>query len=122
MRDDNQPFSRKRRSYCNSSRTDHRALRVGRSKAAAAQARGSLELANREFEKGASSLRRALELWLEVDLPYEAAMTRLLLGQVYNGTGDVASADLELRAARSAFEKLGAQAAVHEFDTLMSTG
>ncbi len=48
-------------------------------------------------------------------------MTHMLLGQAYRGMGDVASADLELRAARSAFEKLGAQRALHEFDTMMGS-
>ena len=89
--------------------------------AAAAHARGSLDLANRDFEEAGTSLRRALKLWLEVDLPYEASMTRLLLGQAYRGMGDEASADLELRAARSILEKLGTQAALREFDTLMGS-
>jgi tetratricopeptide (TPR) repeat protein len=78
--------------------------------AAAAHARGSLDLAGREFEKACMSLRRALEFWLEVNLPYEAAMTRSLLAGAYRGMGDEASAELELRTARTAFEKLGAQA------------
>jgi hypothetical protein len=78
--------------------------------AAAAQARGSLEVASREFEEGCISLRRALQFWLEVNLPYEAAMTRMLLGNAYRGMGDEVSAELELRTARSAFEKLGARA------------
>jgi len=89
-------------------------------KAAAAQARGSLDLASRDFEKGGTSLRRALELWLDVDLPYETAMTRVLLSKAYRGMGDGTSADLELRAARSAFERLGAQAVLREFDTLQA--
>ena len=82
--------------------------------AAAAHARGSLDLARRDFEKGCTSLRRALEFWLEVNLPYEAAMTRVLLAQAYRGMGDGASAELELRAARSTFEKLEAQAILNE--------
>jgi len=87
--------------------------------AAAAHARGSLDLAIGEFEKGSASLRRALECWLQVELPYEAAMTRMLLAQAYRGMGDAASADLELRAARSVFDKLGAQTAYREFDTMI---
>ena len=90
--------------------------------AAAAHARGSLDLANRDFEKGCKSLRRALEFWLEVNLPYEAAMTRVLLAKGYREMGDGASAELELRTARSAFEKLGAQEISGESDTLLSAG
>ena len=90
--------------------------------AAAAQARGSLDLANREFEKGCLSLRRALEFWLEVNLPYEAAMTRVLLANAYRGMGDRVSAELELRTARSAFEKLGARAISGTSDALLGCG
>lgn len=89
--------------------------------AAGAHARGSLDLAQQNFEEASKNFRRALELWLEVDLPYEAAMTRVLLAQSYRGLGDEASADLEFRAARSAFERLGAQGA-DEFDTLVGSG
>jgi serine/threonine protein kinase len=87
--------------------------------AAAAHARESLDLAHGDFENSSKSLRRALELWLKADLPYEAATTRTLLAQSYRGQGDEASADLELRSARSAFEKLGAQASVPDFDTMI---
>jgi tetratricopeptide (TPR) repeat protein len=90
--------------------------------AASAHARGSLNLANRDFEKACTSLHRALKLWMEVDLPYEAAMTRVLLAKVYRRIGDETSADLELHAARSAFEKLGAQGALCELDALMDRG
>lgn len=90
--------------------------------AAAAHARGSLDLASREFEKGCIRLRRALEFWLEVNLPYEAATTRVLLANAYRGMGDGASAELEFRTARSAFEKLGARAISGESDTLLGCG
>jgi hypothetical protein len=90
--------------------------------AAAAQARGSLDLATREFDKACMSLRRALEFWLEVNLPYEVAMTRVLLANAYRGMGDGVSAELELRTARSAFEKLGARAISGESDTLLGCG
>ena len=86
-------------------------------RAASAHAQGSLNLASHDCENACINLHRALQLWLEVDLPYEAAMTRALLARAYRGTGDTASADLELRAARSAFEKLGAQGMLCELDT-----
>jgi hypothetical protein len=77
-----------------------------------------LDLAKQDFEKSCASLRRALDFWLAVSLPYEAAMTRVLLAEAYRGMGDGASADLELRTARSAFEKLGARAISGESDSL----
>jgi tetratricopeptide (TPR) repeat protein len=80
---------------------------AGALEAAASHARGSLELAKEHFEQANRSLERALKLWLEIDLPYEAALSRLLLAETYRGTGDETSADLEQRAARSTLAKLG---------------
>ena len=78
-------------------------------RAASAHAQGSLDSASHDCENARINLHRALQLWLEVDLPYEAAMTRVLLAGPIAERGDTASADLELRAARSAFEKLSAR-------------
>ena len=91
-------------------------------KAAAAQARGTLDLASEDFRNGCANLRRALDFWLEVDLPYEAAVTRMLLAQAYRGMNDLASAELELGAARSTFARLGAEAVFGEFDTVIGIG
>jgi len=79
------------------------ALRAG-----AAGALGAVQLADGQMGEAAKSLRRALELWRDADAPYEAARTRLLLGQAYLTQGQTESAVLELDAARSAFEHLGA--------------
>ena len=76
-------------------------------KAVAAHARGNLEVADRNFEAASASLRQALSLWLEVELPYEAAITRIHLAQTYRDLDDMTSADLELRAAQSTFDSLG---------------
>ena len=54
------------------------------------------------------SLRRALEIWQELGAPYEEARSRELVGRACRALGDDDSADLELAAARSAFEGLGA--------------
>ncbi|MEU8619839.1 LuxR family transcriptional regulator [Streptomyces sp. NPDC048623] len=53
-------------------------------------------------------LRRALALWLDLDVPYEAARVRLLLAAADRANGDETAARHELRAARAAFERLGA--------------
>ena len=76
--------------------------------AGAAQARGSLHLAEGELAEAVRSLRSSLRLWREIDLPYEAARTRLRLAEAYRAEDDTDSALLELRSARSTFEQLGA--------------
>ena len=53
-------------------------------------------------------LRRAIRHWNEADLPYETAVARRCLGVAYRSAGDEHSAELELKAARSGFERLGA--------------
>jgi DNA-binding CsgD family transcriptional regulator len=75
--------------------------------AQAAQARGELLLGTRPG--GALGvLRRAWRLWRELNAPYDAACTRVLLGQACRELGDHDSARLELDAARAEFERLEA--------------
>ncbi len=80
------------------------ALRAG-----LAYARGRVLLA--EGEQGASTreLRTALRLWREVGSAYEIARTRVALSRALRSSGDDDDADLELRAARAEFERLGAK-------------
>ncbi|HEX2031926.1 MAG TPA: adenylate/guanylate cyclase domain-containing protein [Actinomycetota bacterium] len=77
-------------------------------RARAATARGTVELAEGDADGAVRSLRRAWQLWREEDLPYEAARARLLLGRAYRALGDEDAAALEIDAARSALEELGA--------------
>jgi class 3 adenylate cyclase len=60
------------------------------------------------------SARQALRLWQGVDVPYEAAEVRMLLAAGYRAEGDTDDAILELAAALTAFERLGAAADVRE--------
>ena len=76
--------------------------------ATAAAARGQLALAEGEPAEAIRPLRRAVQLWTGVELPYEAARARVDLGRAYRADGDDAEAELELRAACAAFERLGA--------------
>jgi len=55
------------------------------------------------------SLRRALEGWQRIAAPYDAARTRVHIATACRELGDHDTADLELDAARWAFEQLGAQ-------------
>ena len=76
--------------------------------AAAATARSQLALAEGEPAAAIRSLRRAKQLWNEIELPYEAARARLDLARSYRADGDDYHADLELRTALAVFERLGA--------------
>ena len=70
--------------------------------------RGQIQLAERDWEGAAASLRAARDTWSKVGAPYETAQARLLLGLAYRGEGDEDAARDELMAARRGFEQLGA--------------
>ena len=76
--------------------------------AAAVAARGAVELAEGDAQAAIPTLKRAFGLWQDVGAPYEAARTRLDLGLAYEKLGNKEAAKLELEAARTAFERLGA--------------
>jgi ATP/maltotriose-dependent transcriptional regulator MalT len=78
-------------------------------RAMSAQARGAVALARGEISGALTALREALLRWLTLEAPYETARTRVLLGRVCTQLGDHDGAALELEAARSAFEELGAR-------------
>ena len=67
-------------------------------------------------------LRRAVRHWNEADLPYETALARRCLGVAYRSAGDEHSAELELKAARSGFERLGAAPDALLCDELLRAG
>ena len=77
-------------------------------RALAAQARGAVDLAEGDPRAAFGPLRRALDVWRQVDAPYEAARVRVLMGMACRSLGDDEAAVLELAAARAAFEHLGA--------------
>jgi class 3 adenylate cyclase len=76
--------------------------------AAALTARGELLVHQDEAAEALPVLRRAWRLWSEVDLPYESARARELYGKALLAAGDETAAHRDLRAARGAFERLGA--------------
>ena len=71
-------------------------------------ARGRLQLATGDEAGAQRSLRAGCRHWQELDAPYETARARMTLAAVYRASGDGETAALELAAARSAFERLGA--------------
>ena len=76
--------------------------------AMAAHARGSVELAAGDAQAALPPLRRALLAWQELEVPYEAARVRALIGLACRAVGDDDTAALELEAARAGFRELGA--------------
>jgi class 3 adenylate cyclase len=77
--------------------------------ASAQMAWGAVRLAEQDGEGGVLCLRRAIKLFQEVDHPYEAAKSRVLLASAYREQGDEDGAKSELQAAKSAFDRLGAR-------------
>ena len=55
------------------------------------------------------SLWRAWRGWRELEAPYEAARTRMLIARACRALGDDDGAEMELDAARAAFAELGAK-------------
>jgi class 3 adenylate cyclase len=80
------------------------ALRAG-----LAYARGRVLLAENDERASVRELQTALRLWREVGSAYEIARTRDALSRALRASGDDDDADLELRAAREEFERLGAK-------------
>jgi class 3 adenylate cyclase len=76
--------------------------------AAIAGARGLLHLRTGQDADAVRSLRDAVEAWTDIDAPYEAARARLALAEALAAVVQPDRAAMELRAARSAFEQLGA--------------
>jgi ATP/maltotriose-dependent transcriptional regulator MalT len=77
-------------------------------RAMAAQARGAVQLAGGDTTSALSTLRHAWQTWDDLEAPYEAARTRVLIGVACRALGDEEGFRLEVDAARSAFEQLGA--------------
>lgn len=78
--------------------------------ASALTCRGSLELQQGNPETAIDALERAWRMWTEIDLPYENALARALLGEARIASGDEQSGHLDLQVAANAFRDLGAAA------------
>jgi DNA-binding CsgD family transcriptional regulator len=77
--------------------------------ALAAHAGGRIRLAEGNPQAALPLLRQAWTLWQQVDAPYEAARTRVVVSAACRALGDDDAARMELDAARMIFEQLGAQ-------------
>jgi DNA-binding CsgD family transcriptional regulator len=76
--------------------------------AAAAHATGAIRLAEGEIADASTWLRKAWDIWRDLEAPYEEAQTCLLVAAVCARRGDQDGRRLELDAARKLFERLGA--------------
>ena len=73
-----------------------------------AHARGAVDLTEGDARAALLALRRAWQVWQELEVPYEVARVRELLGLACRALGDDDTAALELEAARDGFARLGA--------------
>jgi ATP/maltotriose-dependent transcriptional regulator MalT len=77
-------------------------------RAHAARAQGSVLLAEDLFNAALVELRHAFNEFQALSVRYDAARTRLLIGDACAALGDREAAEMEWRSARSALEALGA--------------
>jgi ATP/maltotriose-dependent transcriptional regulator MalT len=76
--------------------------------AVSAQATGAVLLAEGDSSAALAMLRRAWTAWQELQVPYEAARARVLIGRAYLALGDTDTAEVELDAACRVFQQMGA--------------
>jgi DNA-binding CsgD family transcriptional regulator len=77
-------------------------------RAVADHARGAVLLAEGDARAAVVALRGAWQAWRELEVPYEAARVRVLVGLGCRALGDEEAAAMELEAARTVFAQLGA--------------
>ena len=85
-------------------------------RAAAAEAEGTIMLAEGKPDAALGSLRRAFESWTHLDMPYNAARVRVLIARACHGVHDEETTRLELAAARTVFERLSARGDLERLD------
>jgi class 3 adenylate cyclase len=85
----------------------------------AAMSRAALALHQGDATAAASSADEGWRLWAELDIPYEAARTRTLLGMALRADGKEGAAIRELKAARATLDRLGARVEVERVDELL---
>ena len=90
--------------------------------AAAEHARGAVLLATGDAPRALPVLRQAWAGWQELEIPYEAARVRVLIGLACRSLGDSAAAAMEFDAARWMFEQLSAAPDRERVEALARTG
>jgi hypothetical protein len=77
-------------------------------RALSVRASGALRLAEGDARAALGDLRRSETIWQELEAPYEAARTRVLVGRACGELGDAAEAEMSLAGAAAVFERLSA--------------
>jgi DNA-binding CsgD family transcriptional regulator len=86
--------------------------------AVSAHATGGVLLNEGDARGALTALRRAWSVWKEVEAPHEAARVRVLIAFACRELGDGDTAEMELDAARWAFQQLGAAPDLARVDAL----
>jgi class 3 adenylate cyclase len=89
-------------------------------RASAATARGAVQLADGDAAGATIRLNEGIHRWHELGAPFETARARLRLAEALRRGGHDEGAKLELSAARSAFERLGAHHEVRAAEVLLA--
>lgn len=87
--------------------------------ALAQQSVGAVRLAENDVPAALEALREAAGRWDDLQMPYELARTRVLIGLACRELGDEDTARLELEAAGSVFRRLGADPDLRRVDSLL---
>lgn len=82
------------------------------------QATGSVLFVEGKMQAARALLREAWTLWQQLEIPFEEARVRVLIGQVCARLGDNETAQMHFHAARSLFERLGAAPSLTMLDHL----
>jgi len=77
-------------------------------RALAARATGAARLAEGDARAALGELRQSEAMWQELEAPYEAARTRVLVGRACGELGDASEAEMSLAGAAAVFERLSA--------------
>jgi DNA-binding CsgD family transcriptional regulator/tetratricopeptide (TPR) repeat protein len=89
--------------------------------ATSAQTAGTVLFAEGKMKAALALLREAWATWQQLEMPYESARVRVLIGQVCQRLGDHETARMHLHAARSVFGQLGAAPDLVELERLIGT-
>lgn len=87
-------------------------------RAVVAHAQGAVRLAEGSARAALDALRRAWRAWEKLEVPYESARVRVLIGRACRELGDEDTAEMEFDAARWTFQQLGATPDLARMDTL----
>src|SRR5690606_5876202 len=88
--------------------------------ASAAAASGTVLAAEGRMKAALALLRESWSMWQQLEVPYETARVRMLLGRVCRELGDDEMAEMHFDAAADTFKGLGAKPDLDRLDRLMA--